>query len=196
MKLPVNACLIIAILISLSGCATWQSRIPATDSEQSSHMLSAWQASGKASLRLQDKTINANLRWQRQQNDFRAELSGPFGQGHTELSWKNQLLTIENDTLGVITSTKPDVLLALIVDTAIPFSSLNQWLMGWPAQPLTDIRYRSSDGEPLRRFVESGWTVSLMQEQHSNGYRVARKVIIEQPSTRLMVVFTDWSSQP
>lgn len=189
--------LLLCLTLSISGCASWPVTPPPADaSVTSTRSLSHWQASGKASLRLSQQTHNLSFAWQRQQQDFTASLSGPFGQGRTELSLHDGLLTLNNDTIGTLTSTKPDLLLALVAGTPMPITHLNAWLMGWPALPETAIEDVASEHRGTRQFRENGWQIRVEQTQFLDGYVVPRKVVLEQAPHRLIFVITDWAAKP
>src|SRR5690625_7872877 len=72
-------------LLILAGCAPQPLRPVDSWEEHLARVaaLETWYVSGQLGVRLPDNSGSARLRWQQTQDDFRIDLSGPFGQGRT-----------------------------------------------------------------------------------------------------------------
>src|SRR5690625_6960787 len=57
--------------------------------------LETWYVSGQLGVRLPDNSGSARLRWQQTQDDFRIDLSGPFGQGRTQIQGRPGAVTLQ-----------------------------------------------------------------------------------------------------
>lgn len=152
----------------------------------------AWTLTGKAGLRVLGQSLSVTYRWQRQGDDYTTEAAGPLDQGHTTLVSRNGLVVLENAWLGRFESDDAEMLAKALTSIAIPFTSLNRWLLGWPANADTPVRPLQGD-QGIREFDERGWTVRVMAEQNLAGHRLPARVVLSQAGNRITVALASWT---
>ncbi|NNC55764.1 MAG: hypothetical protein HKO07_08600 [Pseudomonadales bacterium] len=86
------------ILLVVGGCAGQ----PRTDSpaqwvERTAALagLGNWSLSGRIALQLTDRGFNGSFNWQQEQDQLRANFSGPFGAGATRIHGDTERLVLE-----------------------------------------------------------------------------------------------------
>lgn len=193
LRLLLYAVLIAATLIS-SGCSLL-SHPPGSSVDSSTapdaRALKQWSLDGKIGLRFLGENISATYRWQRLDQDFDAEASGPMGQGHTTVNSRNGLVTLENAWLGRHQSDNPEGMTKALTGIAIPLPYFNAWLMGWPADAHIAIQSVAAP-EGVREFDEQNWHVRVLSEQVVAGYRIPARVVMTQGSNRLLLTVAHW----
>ncbi len=184
----------------LSGCAGLQPAPPAeppasVSAAPDARQLPAWTLDGKAGIRFLGQNISATYKWQRrhghQGGDYDAEASGPLNQGYTTLSSREGHITLENAWLGRHESDDAEGLAQALTSVPIPLSSLNAWLMGWPADPATPVQ-TLAEPEGVREFSERNWVTRVMGEQVVAGYRIPTRLVMTSDGNRIVLTLAHW----
>lgn len=192
MRLILLAPLLAALL---AGCASQPpapAAPPALPAAPEAVELTAWTLTGKAGLRVLGQSLSVTYRWQRQGNDYSTEAAGPLDQGHTTLVSRNGFVVLENAWLGRFESDDAEMLAKALTSIAIPFTSLNRWLLGWPADSDTPVRLLQAD-QGIREFDERGWHVRVMAEQNLAGHRLPARVVLSQGDNRINIALATWT---
>ena len=180
----------------LSACVVTPVTTPASvtvdGSEKSPRQLSHWEAKGKVGIRFLGQSISATYRWQRMNDDFSADATGPLNQGYTTLEGRAGVVTLENAWFGHHESADGEGLLQALTSIRVPLSHFNAWFMGWPKDANTPVQTLIAP-EGVREFNEYGWTVRIASEQVVQGYRLPERMIVSQDGTRLVLALTSWT---
>lgn len=190
------------ISLALTGCASLQppASSPATvAAAPDARQLKAWTLDGKAGIRFLGQSISATYKWQRRHDgnsgehggDYDAEASGPLNQGYTTLSSRSGHITLENAWLGHHESDDAEGLAQALTSVPIPLSSLNAWLMGWPADPATPVQ-TLAEPEGVREFSERNWVTRVMGEQLVAGYRIPTRLVMTSDHNRIVLTLANW----
>lgn len=192
MRLIVLAPLLAALLAGCAGQPPAPAAPPALPAAPEAVERTAWILTGKAGLRVLGQSLSVTYRWQREGDDYSTEAAGPLDQGHTTLVSRKGVVVLENAWLGRFESDDAEMLAKALTSVAIPFTSLNRWLLGWPASPDTPVRpLRGDDG--VREFDERGWQVRVMAEQNLAGHRLPARVVLSQGENRINVALASWT---
>lgn len=153
--------------------------------------LQKWTLDGKVGVRFLGESISATYRWQRLDQDFDAEAAGPLDQGHTNISARSGLITLENAWLGKHESYDAEGLTKVLTTMPIPLNSFNNWLMGWPVNSQTPVQNLATE-VGVREFTERDWTIRVLSEQVVAGYRIPARLQMTQANNRLLLVIAHW----
>lgn len=181
--------------LALTGCAGLQTTSPVppetTVTAPDARQLTGWSLAGKAGIRFLGQTVSATYKWQRHGSDYDAEAAGPLNQGYTTLNSRGGHVVLENAWLGHHESDDAEGLAQALTSVPIPLTSLNAWLMGWPADPATPVQ-ALTEPEGVREFSERNWTTRVMGEQLVAGYRIPTRLILTSDHNRIVLTLADW----
>ena len=87
----------------------------------------------------------------------------------------------------------PDIasLLQGSVGEAVPLGSLRDWVLGIPAGA-SPHRLELDSRQRAAVIMQSGWEITYRDYKNEGGWELPRKFTVENPTTRLRVVVTDW----
>lgn len=180
----------------LSGCVTRGPVVvtpEALDAAASARGLTKWQAEGKAGVTFLGSSITATYSWKRNGKDFDASAAGPLNQGYTTLIGRDGHLVLDNGWLGRHESDRPDILTQAITGVPLPIDLLNDWLSGWPQDPLIAISNLSGEAG-VREFQEHGWNIRILSEQVQDGYRIPQRLLLTQGKNRILLIIQRWQA--
>ena len=181
----------------LSGCVTRGPVVEAPEvieAAASARGLTQWQAEGKAGVTFLGNSITATYNWKRTGKDLDASAAGPLNQGYTTLTGRDGNLVLDNGWLGRHESDRPDLLTQAITGVPLPIDLLNDWLSGWPQDPLTTITTLSGEAG-VREFQEHGWNIRVLSEQVQDGYRIPQRLLLTQGKNRILLFIQRWQAK-
>ncbi len=185
------------LTLALGGCASLHTvpvTVPAADTlaaAPDARQLPAWALEGKAGIRFLGQSISATYKWQRHGGDYDAEAAGPLNQGYTTLNSRGGHIVLDNAWLGRHESDDAEGLAQALTSVPIPLSSLNAWLMGWPADAATPVQ-ALTEPEGVREFTERDWTTRIMGEQLVAGYRIPTRLVMTRDNNRIVLTLANW----
>lgn len=190
-----------ALALTLGGCASLGTppaapvppEVAATAPD--ARQLAAWSLEGKAGVRFLGQSVSATYKWRRDGGDYDAEAAGPLNQGYTTLSSRAGHVVIENAWLGRHESDDAESLARALTSVPIPLSSLNAWLMGWPADAATPVTPLTGE-DGVREFSERDWTTRVMGEQIVAGYRIPTRLVMTRDHNRIVLTLAGWRPGP
>lgn len=187
---------VLLIALGLGGCASLRPAAPAPAATEvtasaDARQLPAWSLAGKAGIRFLGQNISATYKWRRTGDNYDAEAAGPLNQGHTTLSSRNGQVVLENAWLGRHESDDAEGLAEALTSVRIPLTSLNAWLMGWPADAATPVT-ALAEPEGVREFSERGWTTRVAGEQVVAGYRLPTRLVMTRDHDRIVLTLASW----
>lgn len=142
------------VALLLAGCA--QTLAPLAPDTQVVQSLDRFRLEGRVSVRREEKSFSAGIRWQHDPARDEILLSSPLGQGVAELRQENgqvMLKTAEGQTSVVDGG---EALLDTVLGVRLPLDGLLHWLL---AQPRPGGAYQLElDGEGrVARLSQDGW---------------------------------------
>lgn len=195
---PGRALALIALpLLILAGCApqplrpidSWEdhrARVAALDS---------WHISGQLGVRLPDNSGSARLRWQQTKDEFRIDLSGPFGQGRTLIQGRPGAVTLEQRGDETLHASSAEELLWLATGWQVPVEQLRYWVRGIPS-PELHIQQMKKDGDGLlAELQQGGWQLHYSNYALvDNHWHLPRRIVAHREDARLTLVVHNWSA--
>lgn len=184
-------------LLILAGCAP-QPLLPVDSWEE--HLarvaaLETWYVSGQLGVRLPDNSGSARLRWQQTQDDFRIDLSGPFGQGRTLIQGRPGAVTLQQGGEEPLQASSAEELLWLATEWQVPVEELRYWVRGIPSpeQPIQQLK-RNREGL-LAELQQGGWHLQYSNYTLvDNHWHLPRRIVAQHEGARLTLVIHTWSA--
>ncbi len=193
-----------AALLLAAGCAQQPSIKPIENWDAhraAASKLHSWTLSGKLGVRVPDDSGSARLRWKQQQNDYRIDLSGPFGQGRVIIDTTETGVRLRQGGEPPLEADSAEVLLWQATGWRLPVGDLTYWVRGIPAPDSDyDILARTETGL-VGQLQQSGWTLNYEEYQLIDQYTregiktlpLPGRIVAEQGDTRLTLIVYDWS---
>lgn len=185
----------LALIVMITACAR-QPLQPVTDwrgHEAAAQSLQHWQLSGKLGVRLPDDSGSARLRWRQSPDDYRIDLSGPFGQGRVIIESTETGVRLRQGGEPPVEADSAETLMWQTTGWQIPVAELTYWVRGIPAP---DSRHRVLERTPqglLKTLRQSGWTLHYSDYATSGQLPLPGRIIAERQDTRLTLIIYDWS---
>jgi outer membrane lipoprotein LolB len=179
----------------ISGCARFRTA-PAIDDRQPHQeqkaRLEHWQVSGKLGIRMPGENNSANLRWQQQQQEFRIDLAGPFGQGRIIISGDEQLVTLEQAGQPPQYSSTSEQLIRDAIGWHLPLSDLRYWVRGIPNPDKPVTRRKANEQGLLEQLEQSGWQLAYSNYMSADGWPLPGRIVASHQDVRVTLVIRQW----
>ena len=184
-------------LLILAGCAPQPLRPVDSWEEHLARVaaLETWYVSGQLGVRLPDNSGSARLRWQQTQDDFRIDLSGPFGQGRTLIQGRPGAVTLQQGGEEPLQASSAEELLWLATEWQVPVEELRYWVRGIPSpeQPIQQLK-RNREGL-LAELQQGGWHLQYSNYTlMDNRWHLPRRIVAQHEDARLTLVIHTWSA--
>jgi outer membrane lipoprotein LolB len=179
--------MIIGMIFLLNGCTPF---IHETNSiyQLAKHKVAIkqWQLSGRLAIKDERRSATLSIEWQHVEQQQKIRLSGPLGQGATEIRFDNQNIFIDrgNGQLLELDSIKNTLQQQLGFD--IPIQALSYWVTGtfFPDTELIEC----TDG-----FEQFGWKIHYLSMQNVNNIELPYKLYIEKFPIKLKLIIDEWN---
>ncbi len=156
---------------------------------------STWQATGKFSIKILDaegqkKGGSAYFTWQQNADGYRIILTGPLGQGRTDILSTDKGVILESAKTGHIESDSPEALFEQAYGWTAPVSYLKSWLEGKSATASAYTVYGENGSLQISR--EGVWQADFKNYRYVNTELLPQKVIITGPNVSMTVLISEW----
>ncbi len=179
--LVVMACLLVAACSTLKPQRAPMS--PALEAlwQQRQALLGAvdrWDIKGRMAVRTADDGGSATFIWERDRDDHRIEMFGPFGSGRVTITQSNEGAILRDGDDPTVSARSAEELLYYRIGWHVPFESLKFWLKGIPStSPLEDLVLDEA-GRAVS-FQQDGWKVSVLDYTPGEPAAMPRRVFLE-----------------
>ncbi|MGD8175621.1 lipoprotein insertase outer membrane protein LolB [Marinimicrobium sp. ARAG 43.8] len=187
--------LAIGILVLAAGCArqpvqpvdNWQAH------EARAAALTHWQLSGKLAVRVPDDNGSARLGWRQRGDDFRIDLSGPFGQGRVIIDTTDTGVRLRQGGEPPLEATSASELVWQATGWQLPVEPLLYWVRGIPS-PETDYRVLERTAEGLLGTLsQNDWTLHFSDYHATRLLPLPGRIVAERDDIRLILVIHRWT---
>ena len=179
---------VVFILFLLGACSTLpRSAVPPSASAASNawsdrvadmERVDSWDVKGKMAVRTADDGGSATFLWERNSQQHRIEMYGPFGGGRAIITQNGDGATMRDNKKNVYEDKNAELLLYRRVGWHVPFEAMNFWMKGVPGPGEFDALELAANGTALG-FQQGGWEVSYLDYAERAGMLVPRKMFLK-----------------
>lgn len=163
--------------------------------------LHSWTLSGKLGARVPNDSGSARLRWKQQYEEYRIDLSGPFGQGRVIIDTTDSGVRLRQGGEPPMEAASAEALLWEATGWRLPVEELTYWVRGIPAPDNNHTIVAWTEKGLVQQLRQSGWTLSYEEYQSVDQYTrqgpqtipLPGRIVAEQGDTRLTLIVYDWS---
>ncbi len=171
----------LSLTLMLSACTSLM-EIPDTDQQQ-------WRIEGKLGITTPNESLSGFLIWEQNQDTYSIHVSGPLGQGSTQIDGNNDEITLTQGKRQ-LHSHDPSVLLYEQMGWRFPITNLRYWVIG-EAAPLTLSERSYDEDERLEELMQDGWKIEYFRYDSYTG--LPSRLRISQGDWRFLLVIKRWS---
>ena len=170
----------------LQCCALWSVQGPA-DTEAA--VLAQWHIQGKLGIRTDQQGTSVLIDWQQRAQQVQIELSGPFGQGRTQIEGDDQGVTLTSADRSYQAETL-QALAVQLIDIELPLQHLQYWIQGRPdPQFPAQTRYQ---GTQLKWLQQSGWQVDYQRYTQIDTRLLPQRIQFQRGVNRGTLIIQRW----
>jgi len=180
---------VVIVGLVLSGCAGLPQKPLQTyrwANQQHLQQLQHWVLEGRLAIVTPKDSLSVSMLWQHAAAGDDIELSGPLAQGKIKLSLRPGHITIDDGEAVQVYQGDVDEVVSSQLGLTLPLGSLVYWVLGI-ADPRVAVA--EIDGG----FVQSGWSLRMMEMQTVAGEQLPRKLQAEKAGVRLKLIADKWS---
>jgi len=189
-------------IIMLSGCSTQQAVQDTTqlnplnwiEHANQIKQIKNWQSSARIAIKIDNKTQTASMHWLQQQEQFKIDFSGPFGQRGLELIGDDQSVTLNIAQEAPISGKNTSDILRQRLGWNLPVENVKHWILGLPS-PLSKSK-ATLKNERLSNLIQDGWNISYPKYKRFGEQFLPAKIVISKDNTRFLLAIYKWDIHP
>lgn len=145
-----------------------------------------WHLHGRLAVHHDDEAWNIHIDWQQRGQDYRIELSGPFGAGEVRLIGNPAGVELKDSDNHSYYAENPGELLDERTGVTMPVAELRYWILGLSTPQQTHAP-RLDDQGRLAFLTKDQWRVRFKRYTDVNGVQLPDKIFISKPSQKIDV---------
>lgn len=161
--------------------------------QQQLSTLDNWQVRGKLSVRSPQDSVTGYLNWRQQNDSYEIFISGPFGQGSSELRGDDQHASL---LLPGWQQPRQAANAAQLMQTYMgwnfPVSDIRYWVKGQPS-PGSEDSAQYDDNGLLTQLNQHGWQVDYSRYQYQQGQWLPGLIKIKGHNFRFIFAIKEWT---
>jgi len=189
---------IFIVSVLLTACSTTTPYQAPTSSPQQlwqQHQLQlqqiqSWQLQGQIAFISPDSRHSATLNWQQYANDFKINLTGPFGIHVLTIKRSDNMSTLILDDDRQYQGLNTQTLIDQLSPMPIPVNELRAWIIG---DPLTDNVQLDNYGRVTQANHPLGWRISYTKYQLIDNIWLPKNIAIKKDDMRIKITTRNWN---
>lgn len=169
----------------VAGCAALPQRPPVADRDaawearrEALARLDTWELHGRLALRVGEQGVHATLRWTRERDNHRIDLTGPFGGGRARIMLTPTGAELRDASNKVYRDASVEELLRRVTGWSLPLESLRYWVIGLPV-PEAAARTEVDEWGRLSLLEQQGWRIRFLEYVEADAYELPRRLVVE-----------------
>ena len=154
--------------------------------------LDAWQFEGRLVVKTLKDSRHANLQWSHSIELDKLQLSGPFGQGATQILIYPDSIQITNSNGKIEVSENPERALERLFGFKVPLSALKYWVLGVTEPNAKNCIEIDANGF-LRKIWHQDWEVFIKKYRSLHKYTVPKLIEIKNDDVVFKLVIDRWN---
>jgi len=186
-------------VISLTACTTpiphsyvadpdkkWQQR----QTELSE--LNDWFLNGRIAIINGDESWFLSMEWQRHDDKYILDLSGPFGAGHAQLTGTKKGVVLVDADKNYFFADSADRLLQKVTGIRMPVKGLLYWMRGLPSLNINKEKEKIDEFGRLALLQQDGWRVHFKRYSYVEKYELPQKIFIDGYDLKVKIFVDEW----
>ena len=152
-----------------------------------------WYLTGRVAIINGDESWHLTMEWQRHDDKYILDLSGPFGAGHAQLTGAaNGVILVDADK-NYFYSDSPDRLLEEVTGVKMPVKSLLYWMRGIPNWNIEKQTERLDAFGRLQQLRQDGWRIRFKRYIDVDKHELPQKIFIDGHDLKVKIFVDDWN---
>lgn len=186
-------------VMSLAACSTTPPHQFVADPdkkwEQRKMLLSDiehWLLNGRIAIINGQESWHLNMDWQRHNEKYILNLSGPFGTGQAQLTGTAEGVILVDSDENYFYADTPDNLLHEVTGLRIPVKSLLYWIRGLPNWNSQNAKQQLDGYGRLAVLHQDGWQVRFKKYIDVEKHELPQKIFIEGFDLKVKLFVDEW----
>ncbi|WP_017223072.1 lipoprotein insertase outer membrane protein LolB [Moritella dasanensis] len=151
--------------------------------------IQTWQLQGQIAFITPDDRNSATLNWQQFSQDFKINLTGPFGIHLLSIKRSDNISTLILDDDRQYQGRDTQALINQLSPMPIPVNELRAWIIG---DPLTNDVQLDNYGRVTKANHPLGWHISYTKYQLIDNIWLPKNIVIKQDDMRIKITTRNW----
>lgn len=185
--------LLLLLISSLAGCATFLPQGGRHSLQQTLTTLNDWQVRGKLSVTSPEETVTGYLNWEQQTDRYQLFITGPFGQGSSKLNGSQEYAELLLPGWKAPQRAKnAEQLMQAYMGWNFPVADIRYWVKGQPS-PGAVPAAQYNDSGLLQELHQHGWQVRYSRYSQHNGYWLPGLIKVSGHNFRFVFSIKEWT---
>ena len=152
-----------------------------------------WYLTGRIAIINGHESWHLTMEWQRHDDKYILDLSGPFGAGHAQLTGTNNGVILVDADKNYFYADSPDRLLQEVTGVKMPVKSLLYWMRGIPNWNIKEQKEQIDEFGRLKQLQQDGWNVHFKRYVDSDKHELPQKVFIDGHGLKVKIFVDEWN---
>lgn len=191
--------IVLLAVISLTACTTTPPHKPVADPdkkwEQRKSELSEindWVLNGRVAIINGQESWHLSMDWQRHDDKYILDLSGPFGAGHAQLTGTDEGVVLVDADKNYFYADSPDRLLKEVTGVYMPVKSLLYWMRGIPNWNIKKQKEKIDGFGRLYQLQQDGWRIRFKGYVDAGKHELPQKIFIDGHNIKVKIFVDEW----
>jgi len=191
--------ILLLAVIALTACTTTPPlefvADPAKKWEQRKSELSEindWFLNGRIAIINGHESWHMSMKWQRHDDKYILDLSGPFGAGHAQLTGTKDGVVLVDADQNYFFAENPDRLLQEVTGLRMPVQSLLYWMRGLPDWDVKNEKQKLDNYGRLASLEQAGWRIRFKRYINVDKHELPQKIFIDGFDLKVKIFVDDW----
>ena len=186
-------------VISLTACTTPPAHKFVADADQewaqrkiTLSKIKDWHLTGRVAIVNGHESWHLSMEWQKHDDKYILDLSGPFGAGHAQLTGVADDVILVDADKNYFFADSPDRLLKEVTGVHMPVKSLLYWMRGIPNW---DVKMENTSIDKfgrLKQLSQDGWRVRFKRYINIEQHELPQKVFIDGHNLKVKIFVDEW----
>ncbi len=151
-----------------------------------------WVLQGRIAIINGDESWHLDMAWQRHDDKYILDLSGPFGAGHAQLTGTKEGVILVDSDKNYFFADSPDLLLQEVTGIQMPVKSLLYWMRGLPNWNIKKQQQELDNFGRLQQLQQDGWRVRFKRYSNVDKHELPQKIFIDGYNLKVKIFVDKW----
>jgi len=181
------------LTLLLSGCAALFPQGGQQTLQRQLSSIEEWKVRGKLSVTSPQDSVTGYLTWDQSERDYQLFITGPFGQGSSQLSGSDDYAELLlPGWQRPQRAESAEELMHTYMGWNFPVRDIRHWVKGQPA-PGNHSAARFDDNGLLQELKQHGWTVRYSRYSRQQGYWLPGLIKVSGHNFRFTFAIKEWT---